>query len=71
MDENILRTKRAELGLTLQQAASEFGIHFATLSRIERGQQTPSPALAVRMCRLYGIDLNTVYAGIRSELTGT
>lgn len=51
--------------MTLQQAAQQFGINSATLSRIERGQYTPSPRLAVRIGKLYGLDLNTIYAHIR------
>ncbi len=65
MNTTILRSKRRDQGMTLQQAAQKIGINFATLSRIERGQQTPSPRVAMRIGKLYGIDLNAVYAHIR------
>jgi len=65
MKPTILRAKRLDRGMTLQQAAQQFGINSATLSRIERGQYTPSPRLAVRIGKLYGLDLNTIYAHIR------
>lgn len=65
MNTTILRAKRREQGMTLEQAAKKIGINFATLSRIERGQQNPSPRVAMRIGKLYGIDLNVVYAHIR------
>lgn len=58
---NILRERRKVKGLTLEEASREIGIHFASLSRIERGQQTPSPKVARRLCAVYGLSMDDLY----------
>jgi len=59
---NILRDKRAEKGLTLDEVAKAVNTNVGNLSRIERGAQFPSPPLAFRLARFYGIELADVFA---------
>jgi len=57
-----LREKRIEKGLTLTQVARQVRTDVGNLSRIERGQQFPSPPLAVRLSRAYGMALEDVFS---------
>lgn len=57
-----LREKRIEKGLTLMQVAKQVRTNVGNLSRIERGQQFPSPPLAVRLSRVYGMALEDVFS---------
>lgn len=57
----ILRERRKAQSMTLMKAADEVGIHFSSLSRIERGQQMPSPRVAKRIAAVYGISLDDLY----------
>lgn len=50
---NLLRIKRKERRLTLQEVAKAVGVAISNLSRIERAQQSPSPAVALRLYRFY------------------
>lgn len=59
---NKLRAKRAERGLTLDEVAKAVSTNVGNLSRIECDKQLPSPALAIRLCRFYGIELADVFA---------
>ncbi|KFB66658.1 MAG: helix-turn-helix protein [Candidatus Accumulibacter vicinus] len=56
-----LRTARLQRGKTLIETATEVGINFSGLSRIERGEQTPSPKVAIRLCAVYGVSLDDIY----------
>lgn len=56
-----LREKRIERGLTLIEVSRQIHTDVGNLSRIERGQQFPSPPLAIRLCRLYGLALEDVF----------
>jgi DNA-binding XRE family transcriptional regulator len=47
--------------MTLTEVAGRLGINFSSLSRIERGQQTPSPKLALQLCRIYNLALEDIY----------
>ncbi len=59
---NKLREKRAERGLTLDEVAKAVNTNVGNLSRIERDQQLPSPGLAFRLSRFYGIEFADVFA---------
>jgi transcriptional regulator with XRE-family HTH domain len=48
-----LRAARKQRQLTLQQVGHAVGIDAGNLSRIERGQQVPTPALAGRLYAFY------------------
>ena len=64
---NKLRAKRAERGLTLEEVAKAVVTNVGNLSRIECDKQLPSPALAIRLCRFYGIELADVFAAADTQ----
>jgi transcriptional regulator with XRE-family HTH domain len=49
---------RAEAGLSLEVLAERSGISRATLSRLERGEASPTAAMLGRLCGLYGRTLS-------------
>lgn len=53
-----LREARKRRKLTLQQVGQAVGIDVGNLSRIERGQQVPTPALAGRLYEFYEGQVN-------------
>ena len=48
-----LRSARLARDASLEQVAEEVGIHHASLSRIERGLQTPEKGTALALYRYY------------------
>ncbi|BDD80294.1 hypothetical protein TPB0596_00570 [Tsukamurella pulmonis] len=46
-----LRTRRAELGLSQEEAASRAGIHWTGYSRLERAQAAPGLYLTLKIAR--------------------
>lgn len=55
-----LRLARGKRQLTIQQVASAVGIDSGNLSRIERGQQTPSKKLTEKLVAFFGGELTEV-----------
>ncbi|HAF2131121.1 TPA: helix-turn-helix transcriptional regulator [Salmonella enterica] len=55
-----LRKLRHSHGYTLQRVASEVGVDPATLSRVERREQTPSVDLAERLTKFYDGEINEI-----------
>ncbi|HXN62940.1 MAG TPA: helix-turn-helix transcriptional regulator [Acidimicrobiales bacterium] len=53
---NLLRKLREESGQSLRQAASELGVAASHLSRLERGEKSPSEALSEKVAGYYGVD---------------
>ena len=53
----LLRIKRKERGLTLQEVARAVGVAISNLSRVERAQQSPSSAVALRLYRFYNQEI--------------
>ncbi|MCI0756578.1 helix-turn-helix domain-containing protein [Teichococcus vastitatis] len=53
-----LATLRAEQGLSLDALAERTGISRATLSRLERGEASPTAAMLGRLCTAYGRTLS-------------
>ena len=52
-----IKTLRAENGLTLDRLASESGVSRAMISRIERGEASPTASLLARIC---AVDLRAI-----------
>lgn len=52
----MLRSLRADAGLTAEQAAESLGVHPSKISRLETGQRGASKVDIVRLCDLYQID---------------
>lgn len=49
---------RKAKGLTLEQAAAEYGVHFNSISKWENGKSEPSSELLIQLSKYYGIPLN-------------
>jgi transcriptional regulator with XRE-family HTH domain len=59
-----LRALRHLKGLSLKEAAAIAGIHYANLSKLERGMFHPSLRSAYGLHRLYGIDVEFWETGV-------
>ncbi|MBC7149383.1 MAG: helix-turn-helix transcriptional regulator [Rhizobium sp.] len=57
-----LRTLRTERGLTLDQLAELSGVSRAMISRVERGEASPTAALLARLCSALGVSLSVFFA---------
>lgn len=58
---------RAEHGWSLDQLAETSGISRATLSRLERGQTSPTASLLGRLCTAYGRTMSRLLAETEGE----
>ncbi|MBA3038237.1 MAG: helix-turn-helix domain-containing protein [Rhizobiaceae bacterium] len=57
-----LKTLRTERGLTLDQLAELSGVSRAMISRVERGEASPTAALLARLCSALGVSLSVFFA---------
>ena len=57
-----IRTLRSGKGLTLDDLATRSGVSRAMLSRIERGQSSPTAQLLNRVCDGLGVTLSAMFA---------
>lgn len=57
-----LRELRAEQGLTIEALATASGVSRAMISKIERGEASPTAALLARLCSALGFSLSTFFA---------
>ena len=55
-----LRVVREKRGLTMQQVAESVAINPSNLSRIERGEQTPSKGVAERLSAFFGHEVSEI-----------
>jgi len=62
-----LAALRAEHGWSLDQLASHSGISRTTLSRLERGETSPTAALLGRLCTAYGRTMSRLLAEVEAE----
>ena len=58
-----LRSLRSERGLTLDQLGELSGVSRAMISRIERGEASPTAALLARLCSALGLSLSSFFEG--------
>ena len=56
----LARHRRQEMGLTIEQLAFELGWGLMSLSRVERGEQTPRPDRAEALADYLGIPRDAV-----------
>ncbi|MGL5735666.1 MAG: helix-turn-helix domain-containing protein [Beijerinckiaceae bacterium] len=56
-----IRSARAEAGLTLEALADKSGVSRAMISRIERGETSPTAALLARLTNALGFGLSTLF----------
>lgn len=62
-----LAALRAEQGWSLDALADRSGISRATLSRLERGETSPTASLLGRLCTAYGRTMSGLIAEIETE----
>lgn len=58
----LLRIVRKQRGLTLEQLAEQTGLTKSYLSKIERGQSTPSIAVALKVARALDVDVGRLFS---------
>lgn len=63
----LLRAVRRQRGLTLEQLAAQSGLTKSYLSKIERGQSTPSIAVALRVARALEVDVGRLFSDEAAE----
>jgi transcriptional regulator with XRE-family HTH domain len=62
-----LAALRGERGWSLDQLSQRAGIPRATLSRLERGETSPTAALLGRLCTAYGRTMSRLLAEVEAE----
>lgn len=60
VDGSKLKKARERTGLSQSEAGRMAGIGKAALSKIERGGNSPSADVLVRLCKLYGVDISGI-----------
>ena len=58
----LLRAVRQQRGLTLEALARQTGLTKSYLSKIERGQNTPSIAVALKVARALDVDVGRLFS---------
>src|ERR1700756_10291 len=58
----LLRAVRKQRGLTLSSLAEQTGLTKSYLSKIERGQNTPSIAVALKVARALDVDVGRLFS---------
>ena len=58
---NEVRQHRVVGGLTQQELADRVGVTRQTVVSIEKGKYTPSVALALRLARVFGVSVETLF----------
>jgi transcriptional regulator with XRE-family HTH domain len=65
MEQNVLaarlKSERMRRGLTLKEAAAGAGTDRQSLSRIEQGRQTATPATVRKLANFYGVDPEEIF----------
>lgn len=56
-----LRADRLNRGLSLRDAADKIGVEASILSRVERGDSTPTPSNAFKIASFYGYKVTEVW----------
>ncbi|OBA79513.1 DNA-binding protein [Mycobacterium sp. 1164966.3] len=63
----LLRAVRRQRGLTLEGLAAQTGLTKSYLSKIERGQSTPSIAVALKVARALDVDVGRLFSDDAAE----
>ena len=63
----LLRAVRRQRGLTLERLAEQTGLTKSYLSKIERGQSTPSIAVALKVARALDVDVGRLFCDEAAE----
>jgi putative transcriptional regulator len=59
---NRLPVLRAERGLSRRDLAAAIGVHYQTVGYLERGEYSPSLALAFRIARFFDLPIEAVFS---------
>ncbi|GGC64730.1 DNA-binding protein [Undibacterium terreum] len=62
-----LAALRTERGQSLEELALASGISRATLSRLERGETSPTASLLGKLCAVHGISMSRLLAGVEPQ----
>lgn len=58
---NNLRVERARVRMTQQELADKTGVTRQTIVAIEQGKFNPSTVLALKMARVFGVTIETLF----------
>lgn len=59
---NRIAVLRTERGMSRKELAEAVGVHYRTIGYLERGQYSPSLALAFRFARLFDLPIEAVFS---------
>ncbi len=59
--QNFVRRQRVRLGLTQQELAERVGVTRQTILSIEKGNYSPSVALALCLAQVFGVSVETIF----------
>lgn len=59
---NRIAEQRELLGMSRQQLAEIVGVHYQTIGYLERGEYSPSLALALRIAEVFETDVQSLFA---------
>lgn len=62
-----LRTRRYELGLTLEEVAERAQMDFSNLSRLERGRQNARPGTVHKLARALDLPVSELVAALVAD----
>ena len=64
----VLRSSRAEAGLTLREVSREAQVSLGYLSEIERGQKEASSELISSVCRALGLTQSEIFGDVATQM---
>jgi DNA-binding XRE family transcriptional regulator len=59
---NRITEQRELLGISRQQLAEIVGVHYQTIGYLERGEYSPSLALALRIAEVFETDVQSLFS---------
>ena len=59
---NRIALLRAEQGVSRRELATALGVHYQTVGYLERGENSPSLDLALRIAAFFGVPVETVFS---------
>jgi DNA-binding XRE family transcriptional regulator len=59
---NRIALLRAEQGVTRRDLATALGVHYQTVGYLERGENSPSLDLALRIAAFFGVPVEAVFS---------
>lgn len=68
--ENLLKDLRTELGWSQGELANRLGVSRQTINAVETDKYDPSLPLALRMAKLFGVPVDTIFIDQWSPSTG-